>query len=215
MIFRQVVKIMSGTRRFRRAAILCLALSLLFFTAVSGLGGLKVYSLPAPIISHTDISSTDISDEHFQRVSMIPLNVDIPYFYQEVANISGMYIFTLPDNTVYKRIYGALDDVYGWYEPQGFDNKVLPGSPLIDTDEDIILYEEALEAAGIVKQYTSDYYGILPPEQGTSAVNALFGKPATLIYIICGAVTAFLCIVILISSSTKSSGTKNKDDRSV
>ena len=168
----------------------------------------SAYAQDIPIISGPEVSGADVSgadvleevDPHFQRVSMIPLNVDIPDFYQEVANISGMYIFTMPDGKVYKRIYGALDGDYGWYEPQGYDYKVAPGSPKIDTEEDTEMYMDALEAAGIVPEYTSDYYGILPPEQGTVSVNALFGRPAMLIYIFCGIVTAVLCVMILISS---------------
>lgn len=178
-----------------------------------------VSAMAAPVTSATDISGSDVGvsgsdaafgqpDPHFQRVSMIPLNVDIPYFYQEVANISGMYIFTMPDGTVYKRIYGSLDGEFGWYEPKGYDYKVEPGFPIIDTDKDVEMYEDALEAAGITKEYTSDYYGILPPEQGTVSVTALFGRPAMLIYIFCGIVTAVLCLIILISSRFNKNGRK-------
>ena len=196
---------LSAIRSFRAWA----AAAALFLMICAVPCGLRAYAQETPIIPLPDVSGSDVSgadlpaaevDPHFQRVSMIPLNVDIPDFYQEVANISGMYIFTMPDGTVKKRIYGALDGEYGWYEPTGFDYKVPPGTPKIDTDEDTEMYYDALEAAGIVAEYTSDYYGILPPEQGTVSVNALFGRPAMLIYVFCGIVTVVMCVIILISS---------------
>ena len=199
-------------RAARAAAALCVLLCALL------LGSRAAYAqeapiIPVPVVSGADVSGADIPevDPHFQRVSMIPLNVDIPYFYQEVANVSGMYIFTMPDGRVYKRIYGALDGEFGWYEPQGYDYKVVPGSPPVDTRKDTEMYEDALEAAGITKEYTSDYYGILPPEQGTVSVTALFGRPAMLIYVFCGIVTAVLCFIILISS--RFTGNKKKRPR--
>ena len=141
----------------------------------------------------------------FTRVLMVPLGVDIPYFYQEVTNISGMYIFTLPDGTVYKRIYGAIDDVYGWYVPEGPDNIIYTNSKMIDTADDIILYEDALknvtptdilpEREGVDMQ---TYSGILPPEIGKLSIGQLFGVPLVALSLYCAAGVAVLCIIILI-----------------
>ena len=180
-------------------AALWLALILIFGSLTA------VYAAP---VSDADASPTDVgtseevsyTDAHFQRVRMVPINVEIPDFYNEASNISGMFFFTLPDGSVKKRIYGALDGVYGWYEPQGIENKVLPGSPLIDTDEDIEMYTRALEDAGIEQLQTSDYFGILPPETGVTAVYALFRKPAQLIFIGCAVIAALLCLLIRLAS---------------
>lgn len=213
----------TGKKPFVRAvtAELCLAVLLIFglFTAA--------YASPAAnaaAASQTDVSAADAaevsytdaevsySDAHFQRVRMVPINVEIPDFYNEASNISGMYFFTLPDGSVKKRIYGALDGVYGWYEPQGIENRVLPDSPLIDTDEDIEMYSRALEDAGIEQLPTSDYFGILPPDEGKTEVNAILGRPAMLIYIMSAVTAAVLCLIILIVS--RAIGAKEKKNNS-
>lgn len=190
-------------------AALWLALILIFGSMTA------VYAAP---VSDADASPTDAgtseevsyTDAHFQRVRMVPINVEIPDFYNEASNISGMFFFTLPDGSVKKRIYGALDGVYGWYEPQGIENRVPPGSPLIDTNDDVEMYQEALENAGIVPEETRDYFGILPPETGVTAVYALFRKPAQLIFIGCAVIAALLCLLILVASRIIKAKENNK-----
>lgn len=212
----------TGKKPFARAVMaeLCLAVLLIFGSATAAYASHVANTAAA---SQTDVSAADAatvsyadtevsySDAHFRRVRMVPINVEIPDFYNETSNISGMFFFTLPDGSVEKRIYGALDGVYGWYEPQGIENKVLPGSPLIDTDEDIEMYTRALEDAGIEQLQTSDYFGILPPDEGKTEVNAILGRPAMLIYIMSAVTAAVLCLIILIVSRATGSKEQNND----
>lgn len=153
-------------------------------------------------VSFSDASDSDIPPEdigNFERVSMVPMNVEIPEFYREVVNVSGMYIFTLNDGTVYKRIYGSLDGVYGWYEPVGPRNYVLKDSMPINTDNDIRLYKSS-EAANPHVIPSQDYSGILRPDESVTNVVAVFGVPMASLFFYGGIGALLLCLVILIAS---------------
>lgn len=138
----------------------------------------------------------------FTRVSMVPANVEIPYFYQEVVNISGMYIFTTPDGVVHKRIYGALNDVYGWYVPVGAKNLIYGDAKPVDTADDVVFYENALLEAEMSSSTTKrDYTGLLPPEQGSTGVTELNGIPIIELCFYCAGGVAALCLLISICAS--------------
>ncbi len=112
---------------------------------------------------------------YFDRIAVIPIDVEIPYFYQQVLNIAGMYIFTTPDGMVHKRIYGALNDVYGWYIPVGPEHIVSVDAQPIDVADDIVMYEEAMAAYRLENPEEHPFTGILPPEDGTYRITDLFG----------------------------------------
>ena len=152
-------------------------------------------------ISDSDVSGSDLAAD-FVRVPVVPMNVEIPSFYKEVANIAGMYIFTMPDGTIEKRIYGGIDDVYGWYIPVGPNNIVYKGSQPIDVNDDIKMYYAAYEAAGIDLRAEDDFTGLLPPEEGILGMETFFGYPIRNFIFIAFGVTAFLCIIILIVSNS-------------
>jgi len=185
-------------------------------------GGAAVYAqaptdqqAPAetPTVSAADTSFSDIpagDPGDFLRVVSVPANVQIPDFYQQVINVSGMYIFTMPDGTIYKRIYGALDDVYGWYEPVGHDNLVLKGSLPVDTAEDARMYYAALSQAELDAMERQDYSGILPPEEAVTAVDEVRGVTLSdLTYYFVGGAVA-LCLAITVGALIARS--RHRDD---
>ena len=145
-------------------------------------------------------SASDVVPGEFVRVKAVPANIDIPEFYQEVINVSGMYIFTMPDGTVHKRIYGALDDVFGWYIPVGLDNVVPPGSEPINTTKDSLLYYEAVSEAEREAMYRQDYSGIIPPDEAVTHVDELNGVDMEDITFYCVAGVVLLCLIITIGA---------------
>ncbi len=139
----------------------------------------------------------------FNRVAAVPANIIVPDFYQEVINVSGMYIFTMPDGTVYKRIYGALDGIYGWYEPVGLDNRVPVNSPAIDTTEDALMYYAAVSEAEKEAMARQEYSGILPPDEAVTQVEELNGVAVSDVVFYCIAGAVALCLVITVFALSK------------
>ena len=198
-----------SSRTQRSALSLLLVIAALMTLLCSG--GPAVYA-QAPVdqaaVSSADISSSDISGSDlptgdpgdFTRVISVPVNVQIPDFYQQVINVSGMYIFTMPDGKIYKRIYGALDDVYGWYEPVGPDNIVYRGSEPVDVAADSRMYYAALSQAELDAMERQDYAGILPPEDGVTIVDEVRGVTLSdLTYYLVGGAVA-LCLLITVGA---------------
>ncbi|MBE6759940.1 MAG: hypothetical protein E7554_07615 [Ruminococcaceae bacterium] len=180
------------------AAVLMLAL----FCAGGTVAYAETPTVHAPV-SSVDISSSDIlsgEPADFTRVVSVPVNINIPDFYQQVINVSGMYIFTMPDGQIHKRIYGAIDDVYGWYEPHGPDNIVFAGSEPIDTAADARMYYDALSRAELDAMERQDYAGILPPEEAVTVVEEVRGVTLSDLtyYFVGGAVT--LCLIITVGA---------------
>ncbi len=163
----------------------------------------------APEVSSADVSSSDIPAD-FTRVLAVPANVDIPDFYQEVINVSGMYIFTLPDGTVYKRIYGAIDDVYGWYIPVGQENIVYAGSHPIDPTDDALLYYAAVSVAERESMERQDFSGLLPPDEGVTEVEQVNGMAMNDVVFYCAAGAVLLCLLITIGATKARSGKKSE-----
>jgi len=204
----------------RWAAALCLAILCTFW----GWRAPAVYAQtadedPPEVVSSSEIPEQTDPEEpgipaDFTRVAAVPANVDIPDFYQQVINVSGMYIFTLPDGTIHKRIYGAVDDVYGWYEPKGQDNIVYVGSPLIDTNEDALMYYAAVSKADREAMPRQDFSGLLPPEDGVTAVDQVQGVPVSELIFYCIAGVVGLCLVISIGAlAVQLSGRSQKKNR--
>ena len=204
----------SFRRGHRVPALLLTAATLL--TILCG-GGSVAYA-QAPVdqtaVSSADISSSDLSSSDvptgdpgdFTRVVSVPANIHIPDFYQQVINVSGMYIFTMPDGKIYKRIYGALDDVYGWYEPVGADNIVYRGSEPVDISADSRMYYAALSQAELDAMERQDYAGILPPEDAVTAVDEVQGVTLSdLTYYFVGGAVA-LCLLITVGALVLRSG---------
>jgi len=150
----------------------------------------------------TVTSSADAAGlAEFERVVMVPMNVEIPSFYDEVANIAGMYIFTMPDGTVQKRIYGALDGEYGWYVPEGADNRIYVGAKPIDVRDDIDMYYKAYKDAGIDISGSGSYSGLLPPEKPVESLATVFGYPLEYVILGCISTAGLFCIIILLCAT--------------
>lgn len=168
----------------------------------------------APSIpSATDaISGSDM--EYFERVALVPVNVDVPEFYKQVKNVAGMYIFTMPDGTVHKRIYGAHSGEFGWYIPVGVKNIVPMDAEPVDIWEDIEMYNKAMEEYTLEQAGKQQgFSGILPPEDKTSGVTAVFGYDVTRIVIIAAVAVSLLCLAILISSAvSRKRGRRDEDN---
>lgn len=163
----------------------------------------------SPAVSAADVSSSDAPAD-FTRVVAVPANVDIPDFYQEVINVSGMYIFTLPDGTVHKRIYGAIGDVYGWYIPVGQENIVYEGSRPIDPTDDALLYYAAVSVAERESMERQDFSGLLPPDEGVTEVDQVNGMPMSDVVFYCAAGVVLLCLLITIGA-TRARSKKNRE----
>lgn len=164
-----------------------------------------------PAVSPTDeVSESDA--EYFERVALVPANIDVPEFYKQVKNVAGMYIFTMPDGTVHKRIYGALHGEFGWYIPVGSKNVVPINAEPIDIWDDIEMYNKAMEKYSLEQAGKQQgFNGLLPPEDKTSGLTAVFGYDVMRITIISAAAVVVLCIAILIGSAIakKNSGRNN------
>ena len=184
---------------------------------------LSVSAFPMTVYAETDIPEADevpvepSPDDSgrmpadFVRVTAVPANVDIPDFYQQVVNVSGMYIFTLPDGTIYKRIYGAVNDVYGWYEPEGQDNIVYVDSQPIDTVQDAQIYYAAVSKAEMQAMERQDYPGLFPPEEGVTHVSEVNGIPVEELTFYCVAGVVGLCLIITVAAlSARSSQHRSK-----
>lgn len=179
--------------------------SYVFATAEDELDGELIEDLEEsnnpPAVSPTDeVSESDA--EYFERVALVPVNIDVPDFYKQVKNVAGMYIFTMPDGTVHKRIYGALHGEFGWYIPVGPKNVVPINAEPVNTWDDIELYTEAMEKYNLEQTgKQQSFSGLLPPEDKTSGVTAVFGYDVTRITVISAVAVSVLCIAILIGSA--------------
>lgn|GEM_PF-2004419 len=203
--------------RLLSAAIIAFAL-LLGAAAVSAPGVFAEGQTPE--IPQNTVSSADgviLEDEpdaqpaYFTRVASVPANVYIPEFYQQVVNVSGMYIFTMPDGTVYKRIYGGIDDVFGWYEPRGIDNIVYENAQPIDTADDSRMYYDAVDRAELEAMERQDFSGILPPEQGVTQVEEFRGIPVGDLTFYCVAGAVLLCLAITIGATAIRANARKND----
>lgn len=202
--------------RWTAALLALLAAATLFSAAVSAEG-------QQPAGSDNAASSSDVSSgsdlpgripADFKRVASVPVNVTVPDFYQQVVNVSGMYIFTMPDGTIYKRIYGAVGNTYGWYEPVGPDNTVYIDSPLIDIFEDSRMYYEAVGNAELEAMERQEYAGILPPDAPVTEVEELQGVSVMDLTFYCVGGAVLLCLIItLTASSARSREQRNKSYR--
>jgi len=173
-----------------------------------------------PNVSHSSVSSSDIvsgSDgserqpAYFTRVASVPANVHIPDFYQQVVNVSGMYIFTMPDGTVHKRIYGALDDNFGWYVPEGPDNVVYTDSQPVNTADDSKMYYDAVNQAELESLERQEFAGILPPDEFVTEVEQVNGLPVDDLIFYCVAGVVLLCLLITIGATAIRSSARRRD----
>ena len=189
--------------RCRAIALLLITAALLPLLSSDGLVAYAQAPTDQSAVSSADISGSDASQgvpAEFTRVMSVPANVQIPDFYNQVVNVSGMYIFTMPDGAIYKRIYGAVDDVYGWYEPVGPDNIVYEGSLPVDTAADAKMYYDALSQAELDAMERQDYAGILPPEEAVTVVDRVQGMTLSdMTYYFVGG-TVGLCLIITVGA---------------
>lgn len=164
----------------------------------------------ASVASGTDVASASDA-AYFDRIAVIPMDVEVPYFYQQVLNVAGMYIFSMPDGTVCKRIYGALNGAYGWYVPVGTGNTVPADSVPMNTEDDIAMYEAAVEEYNLKTSGEQQFTGILPPESGTYDLSTVFGYSAREFfrYLVFGA--AGMCLLILLGFAMKKAAKRNKN----
>lgn len=174
-----------------------------------------------PAVSHSSVSSTDMvsgSDDaaqeaaYFTRVASVPANVHIPDFYQKVVNVSGMYIFTMPDGTVHKRIYGALDDEFGWYVPAGPDNVVYADARPVDTADDSKMYYDAVNQADLEALERQEFAGIIPPDEFVTELDEVRGIAMDDLIYYCVAGVVMLCLLITIGATAMRSASRRKDD---
>lgn len=175
----------------------------------------------APVVSHSSVSSADVlsgtdlsghQPAYFTRVASVPANVHIPDFYQQVVNVSGMYIFTMPDGTVHKRIYGAIDENFGWYVPEGHDNIVYADAIPIDTADDSKMYYEAVNQADLEALERQEFAGILPPDDYVTKVDEVRGIPVDDLIYYCVAGVVLLCLLITVGATAMRSAARRRDD---
>lgn len=183
----------------RRAAAAILAAAILI--SVSAALPFSAYAVE-PTVSSSDAA-------YFDRVSIVPMNIEVPEFYQQVTTVAGMYIFTTPDGEIHKRIFGSLNGVFGWYIPEGVANEVPINAQPVDIREDIAAYNEAMESAGKATE-PSSYVGILPPEQGTYGMNNVFGVPVGTLLFGSFAAVLVLCLVIIVAQGARSAKKKRQ-----
>lgn len=208
---------MCETKAIRRTAALLAAMCLLLLTlCLPGGAGAAAHATDLDAMLDAQLeeqygekepqptSESDIEAADFERVPMVPFNVEIPSFYKEVGNIAGMYVFTLPDGTVCKRIYGAVGGEFGWYVPEGTNNIVPVGAEPIDVEDDIEMYNDACAAAGIDPDVGQDFSGLLPPETTVTRITEVFGWPLMQVILVCVCAVAGMCIIILIGNNIAS-----------
>ncbi len=197
-------------RRFALFFLSVLLISAVFAGSFASASALYVYaaepnaeqsSFTEATAAEAVISSSDSA--YFDRVSVIPMNVEIPEFYQQVTTIAGMYIFTTPDGSIYKRIYGSLNGQFGWYIPEGAANVVPADAMPVNINDDIKLYQDAVKAYASVTQ-ASSYVGILPPEHGTYGMRTVFGSPIEKLLFGSVVLVLLLCFFIIVLRSLKS-----------
>lgn len=175
----------------------------------------------APPVSAGDVSGGDvapdapqIADEaDFTRVVEVPANVEIPSFYQAVTNVSGMYIFTLPDGRIFKRIYGAIDGRYGWYEPVGTQNIIYADAQPIDIAADKALYTGALDEAELSNMERQEFGGLIPPEDGVTQVEQVRGISVELLSAWCSVGAAGICLLISFGARIRHSVRRSRKRR--
>lgn len=153
-------------------------------------------------MSASEVSESDRAVLDFVPAEAVPESVDIPYFYSEVANTAGLYVFMTADGTVHKRIYGTADGKSGWFVASGPENIVYADSPPVNTESDRALYESSPMTFKPTTTTAAGYVGILPPAQGVESVGSVFGMPLRNVFLCAGAVTAALCIIILMCASS-------------
>ena len=157
------------------------------------------------ISSFSNVSAAPVSDSDidptrpladFIPSEGVPADVEIPEFYMEVANSMGLYIFMTADGTVYKRIYGSVDGVYGWYVASGTSNTVYADTPMVNIEADKEIY---YASPWVIKtdDGLQEYAGILPPEEGIDSLDTILGVPLKNIAFISFGVVAVICIFIL------------------
>lgn len=158
-------------------------------------------------VSTADVSASDIDPNRplakFTPSDDIPANVEIPDFYRKVNNALGLYIFMTSDGTVYKRVYGDVEGVFGWYEASGASNVVYADTEMIDLAKDREIYNKSPWNPDRPFELSQDYAGILPPEAGTTALPEIFGVPTIKFVYISAGTAALICIIILLSSLGK------------
>jgi len=181
----------------RRIFSIAIASVFLLTAFCAGHGTVFTAYATATSASQSDIVVSSADAAYFDRIAVIPIDVEVPEFYQKVLNVAGMYIFSMPDGTIHKRIYGALNGVYGWYIPVGTENIVPLNSSPIDIHEDIAIYEEAMILYEAEQGGNQPYYGILPPETGSFDLPEVFGIASADIFKYSLITAAVLCLLIL------------------
>lgn len=169
---------------FRRV-LLCILLLVLLVT---------LCSMPAYASSDSPsaaVSSQSTEPGDFTPADDVPYGVEIPEFYLKIENAQVLYMFVGSDGTVHKRIYGTLDGVTGWYAAHGTDNVVYKYSTPVNIQEDYALLPED-PYAGV----SSTYIGILPPEEGVTEVDEIFGADTRQFITIAVAVMLGLVLII-------------------
>lgn len=206
---------------FRRAvmAAAAAAAALVLLLGAAAVSAAPVYAQGEnAAVSHSSVSGGDAVSSgdgsgrplaYFTRVASVPANVHIPEFYQRVVNVSGMYIFTMPDGTVHKRIYGAIGDEFGWYIPEGPDNIVYADCRPIDSAEDSKMYYDAVNQADLEALERQEFAGILPPDQFVTEVEQFRGVSMDDLVYYCIAGVVLLCLLITVGATL--SRRKNRD----
>ncbi|MBQ6796628.1 MAG: hypothetical protein IJP10_01310 [Clostridia bacterium] len=164
-----------------------------------------IFSLP---VSAAAVTPTDVDPSrpvaNFTVCEGVPSNVEIPEFYMEVGNAMSLYVFMTADGKVYKRIYGDVDGIYGWYEAVGSSNTVYADTPMVDINKDREIYYASPWKASDALPLTQNYAGILPPEEGVSALDTFLGVPVRTFALVSVGIVFILCIFILSSASSYS-----------
>lgn len=169
-----------------------------------------IFCIPA---SAAVVTPTDIDPArpvaNFTASEGVPSNVEIPEFYMEVGNAMSLYVFMTADGTIYKRIYGDVDGIYGWYEAFGSSNTVYADVPMVDIAKDREIYYASPWKSSDDLSLTQEYAGILPPEEGVAVLDTFLGVSTRTFAFTAVGVVFILCIFIL-SSASSSSGRRRR-----
>ncbi len=162
-------------------------------------------------LSGTDISATDAySTGVFIPCEYIPSFASVPDFYTPIESVTCMYMFVDADGNAHRRWYGSVDGAYGWYALEDGERTVRHYSMPVNTEKDReMLYKKTQNVYST--ETDLGYYGILPPDEGRTAVSELFGMPVKRFLLWSTVLTAGLCLIImLIAAAAKNTRGKRR-----
>lgn len=184
-------------KRFTAAILFIIAL-LFCVPAVSAQELISPSDASASDVSASDVTASDIyGTGKFVPAEYLPSFASVPYFYTKVENLNNLYMFVDVFGNAYKRRYGSIDGVYGWYEATGPLNEVADHSFPVNVQKDESLL--SLYNTEVITD-TDSYIGILPPEENVSKVSTIFGVEITEFLIWALTAVFVFCALIIIAA---------------